>query len=297
MAILDQLSGEHRHVLSGWRALILLRRATFALAPHERRWTQLPHQVDDLAPLFHQMRQRGELQPIKGFRQLHEVTVPYARQGFIDERELLFELHPYAVVSHLSAMVFHGLTDNQPKGLTVTVSADGTGELLPVGTTPRDWEGIPRPGGRTPEKILGRPVQWLRVKPERFFGFAEVEPLGYPLRYMSSERTLIDGLQTPNLCGGITNVLRGWVLAQDVIDFEVLLHQVERFDVAVLRQRVGYVIDQLGLSHPMVERWRAASQRGGSSRLVASSPFASTHDERWNLSINAPVDVLQQDAT
>lgn len=293
-AILEQLAGEQRRVLSGWRGLILLRRATFSIAPNERRWSQLPQDVDDLGPLFHHMRERGEIKRIKGFRHLYEVTVPYARQGFVDEREMLFELHPYAVLSHLSALVFHGLTEEQPKGITVTVATDVQGGLLPIGTSPRDWEGVQWPGGRTPGKINGRPVQWLRIKPERFFGFADYQPLGYSMRSMTPERTLIDGLQNPNLCGGITNVLRAWVLAQDTINLDVLLHQAERFDVAVLRQRVGYIVDQLGLSHPIVERWRAASQRGGSSRLVASAPFMSTFDKRWNLSINAPVDVLHE---
>lgn len=293
-AILEQLASEHRHVLSGWRGLILLRRATFSLGVRERRWDHLPQDVNDLTPFLRQMHERGEITPLKGFRHLYEVTVPYARQGFVDEREVLFELHPYAVISHLPAMVFHGLTEEQPKGMTVTVSADVKADLLPIGTSPRDWEGVEWPGGRTPAKINGRPVQWLRIKPERFFGFADYQPLGYPIRYMTPERTLIDGLQNPNLCGGITNVLRAWVRAQDTIDLDVLLHQVERFNVAVLRQRVGYIIDQIGLSHPIVERWRGASQRGGSSRLVASEPFAATFDERWSLSINTPVDILHE---
>lgn len=240
------------------------------------------------------MRARQEIAPIKGFRHLYEVTVPYARQGFVDEREVLFELHPYAVLSHLSALVFHGLTEDLPKGLTVTVSADVSGGLLPLGTGPRDWEGVERPGGRTPARITGRPVQWLRVKPERFFGFADYQPLGYPMRYTTPERTLVDGLQKPALCGGIANVLRAWVLARDTIDLDVLVYQVERFDVAVLHQRVGYVLDQIGLSHPIVEQWRASSKRGGSNRLVGSEPFGSTFDERWNLAINAPIDVLHE---
>ncbi|MGH2530832.1 MAG: type IV toxin-antitoxin system AbiEi family antitoxin domain-containing protein [Thermomicrobiales bacterium] len=295
-AILEQLANESHHILSGWRGLVLLRRATFALAPAQRRWNHLPHDVDDLTPLFRQMRGRGEIKPIKGFRRLYEVTVPYARQGFLDEREILFELHPYAVLSHLSALVFHGLTEEQPKNITATISADVSGGLLPIGTEPRDWEGIPRPSGRTPATILGRPVQWLRTKPERFFGFADYQPLGYRMRYTTPERTLVDGLQTPDLCGGIANVLRAWVLARDTIDLDVLVYQVERFDVAVLRQRVGYVLDQIGLSHPLVEKWRDSSHRGGSSRLVASAPFASTFDERWNLSLNAPVDLLHESA-
>lgn len=296
LAILEQLADEQRRVLSGWRGLILLRRATFSRSPKERRWTHLPQAVDDLAPLFRQMRERGEIKPIKGFRYLYEVTVPYARLGFVDEREVLLEIHPYAALSHFSALVFHGLTEEQPKGFTATVSADGTGELLPIGTGPRDWEGVLRPGGRMPAQVLGRPVQWQRVKPDRFFGFTDYQPLGYPLRITMPERTLIDGLQAPDLCGGIANVLRAWVLARDTIDLDALVYQVERFGVAVLRQRAGFVLDQLGLFHPFMERWRLGSRRGGSSRLVGSEPFGTAFDERWNLSLNAPVDLLRDDA-
>lgn len=242
------------------------------------------------------MRARGEIKTIEGIRDLHEVTVPYARQGFVDEREVLFELHPYAVLSHLSALVFHGLTADLPKGLTVTVSADVSGGVLPIGTGPRDWEGVTRPGGRRLAQTLGRPVEWVGTKPERFFGFADYQPLGYPLRYTTPERTVVDGLRQPDLCGGITNVLRAWTIARDTIDLEVLVYQVERYDVAVLRQRVGYVLDQVGLSHPKVERWRSSAHRGGSSKLVGSEPFAATFDDRWNLSINAPVDILREHA-
>ena len=97
-------------------------------------------------------------------------------------------------------------------------------------------------------------------------------------------------------CGGIANVLRAWVLARDTIDLDALVYQVERFGVAVLRQRAGYVIEEIGLSHPKLEKWRASSHRGSSSRLVGSEPFASTFDERWNLSLNAPVEILHEDA-
>jgi hypothetical protein len=294
-AILEQLAGEQRHALSGWRGLVLLRRATFARPEVARRWSLLPKDVDDLAPLFRQMRQRGEIAPIEGFRHLYEVTVPYARLGFLDEREALLELHPYAALSHFTALVFHGFTEEQPKGFTATVSADETGDLWPIGTLPRDWEGLERPRGRTPASLLGRPVAWQRVKPARFFGFADYQPLGYPLRFTTPERTLIDGLQAPDLCGGIANVLRAWVLARDRIDLDVLVHQVDRFGVAVLRQRVGFVLDQLDLPHPGLARWRAGAGRGGSSRLVGSAPFAPEFDPGWNLSLNAPVRVLRED--
>ncbi len=294
-AMLLRMALEHRRVLSGWRGLILLRRASVSTPSYERRWSKAPEEVDDLAPLIRQMRNRGEIRPLKGYRQLWEVTAPFAQQGFIDEREILFELHPYAAISHFSALLFHGLTEELPKGLTVMVSSDTRGELLPLGTTPLDWDGIAPPGGRTPTRVLGQPVEWIRTKPERYFGLAEYQPLGYPVRYTNPERTLIDALQTPETCGGIANVLRAWALARDRIDLDVLVHQVDRFAVAVLRQRVGYLLDRLGLSHPRTEQWRTTARRGGSSRLVGASPYASAYDERWNLSLNAPVDMLEEE--
>lgn len=294
-ALLERLANEQRHVLSRWRALILLRRATFAIPAHERRWEQLPQYEDDLSPLLRQMTRRGEIAPVSGIKRLFEITVPYAQQGFVDEREILFEVHPYAVLSHLSALVFHGLTGEQPKGMTATVSTDVTGGLLPIGTGPRDWEGVSRPAASAPARIFESSVTWLKIRPERFFGFEEYQPLGVPLRYTTLERTLIDGLQQPELCGGIAHVLSAWRLARDRIDLDVLLHQIERYGVAILRQRAGYVLEQIALPHPLLDEWRATSHRGGSSRLVGAEPFSSLFDERWNLSLNAPVDVLRED--
>lgn len=293
-ALLDRLAEEQRRVLSGWRGLVLLRRATFALPVAERRWQQLPQERSDVMPLFRQMQRRGEIQPIDRAPHLYEVTVPYARQGFLDERELLFEIHPYAALSHLSALVFHGLTEDLPKGLTVTVSADTRGGFLPIGTRARDWEGIAQPAARTPATILGQSVKWVRTKPQWYFGVEEFEPLGYPMRYTTLERTLLDGLQHPELCGGIGNVLRAWVLARDRIDVDVLVHATDRFDIAVLRQRAGFIMEAIGLSHSMLDRWQPQSKRGGSSRLVGSEPFSSRYDERWNLSLNGPVELLRE---
>lgn len=239
------------------------------------------------------MRKRDEIRPLPGHPGLDVVTVPYARQESLDEREVLFEVNPYAVISHLSALVFHGLVMDRPNRLTVTVSRDITGGLLPPGTSPTDWEGMLLPAPSRPAKVHGYPITWKLVRPVDFFGYGDYHPLGYPIRYTLPERTLIDGLVAPDLCGGIDTVLRAWVNAQDVIDLDVLMYQVERMETKVLRQRVGFLLDQLGLAHPRLDIWRASTHRGGSSRLVGSEPFASTFDERWNLSINVPVDALQ----
>lgn len=294
-SLLEQLALQQRRVLSEWRALILLRRATLSLPDAARRWSVLPREPADIRPVLRQMRQRGEIEPIPDLMMLFEVTVPYARQGFVGEDEPLFEAHPYAALSHVSALVLHGLTDDLPKRLTVVIPADGTGDMLPLDTDATDWDGIPLVRGRRPPKILGHPVLWTKLAPARLFGVREYRPRGYPIRATTPERTLLDGLRDPDLCGGLENVLRAWTRAADTLDLDALVHHVERFDIDLLRQRTGYVLDELERSHPMVERWQRLAKRGGSSKLLSSESYAPTYSERWSLSLNAPISALRDD--
>ena len=109
-ALLTLLAEQDRRVVSPWRALILLRRATLALPASSRRWTALPATEADLAPLLRKMSARGQVKPLPHDEGLYHVTVPYAERVPFDEFEVLFEIHPYAVLSHLSALYFHNLT-------------------------------------------------------------------------------------------------------------------------------------------------------------------------------------------
>ncbi len=291
-AILEQLAAENRRILSDWRAFLLLRRATFRISPDARRWADLPRQIDELYPLLRQMGARSEIVAVPGLGRIYQVTVPYARTGVVQEDEILMEANPYAAVSHVSALVFHGLTDDLPQELIATVPASYAGDLLPPGTTALDWEGLSPVHGRRPSKILSWPVRWIRVTPDRYFGLREYQPQGYPVRVTTPERTLVDGLQDPSLCGGFEHVLQAWTRARDTLDLAALVEIVDRFDVGVLRQRVGFILDELDLAHPAVEAWRTLAKRGGSSKLLGSEPYAPTYSERWSLSINAPIAAL-----
>lgn len=295
-AIIERLAAENRRALSDWRAVILLRRATRDIPAEERRWSSPPAGTFDIYPLLRQMETRGEIKRLAEGPTLYiyEVTVPYARGGPIGEDEVLMEAHPHSAISHLSALAFHGLTDMLPKELIASIPTSHTEDTLPPGTTRVDWEELALVPGRCPKQVLGRPVRWVRLDPGRFFGVGEYQPRGYPVRVTTPERTLLDGLLQPQLSGGFENVLKAWVAARDVMDLETLLHNVDRFHVGVLRQRVGFVLEEMGIRHPSLDIWQSQAKRGGSSRLVASALYAPTYSERWNLSINAPVDILAE---
>lgn len=293
-AILSQLAEQNRRVLSDWRAVILLRRATETIPPDQRRWTTTPTTISEVYPTLQAMERRGEVSPVSDLPGIYEITVPYAQSGLVQEDEILMEVHPYAVLSHRSALVFHGLTDDLPKDITAIVPTSGQGSLLPPGTEPIDWEALAITSGRAVSRIMNRPVHWMRVDPKYYFGIQEYAPLGYPVRVTTLERTLLDTLQRPDLSGGIDTVLRAWVRARDLLDLDRLVADVDRFGSALLRQRAGYILDELGLSHPALDSWRHAARQGGSSKLVGTAPYTSTYSERWNLSLNAPVAALRE---
>ena len=241
-----------------------------------------------MRPLLRAMQTRGEIAQIPRLPGLFEVIVPFARTGPLDEHEVLLEASPFAVISHFSALVFHGLTEQQPTFLTATLPRSMPTDLLPIDTDPSDWEDLSLPSvRRRPGMVLRTPVRWSTVDPARFSGFLEYQPHGARIRVTTPERTLVDTLQSPELSGGIANVLRAWALGAPMVDLDSLTELVERYDIQVLRQRAGFVLDRLGLRHPALDRWQQKAHRGGSSRLVGSEPFASSFDERWNLSINA----------
>lgn len=291
-AILELLGVEHRRVVSDWRALILLRRATLNTPSHARRWEHIPTDVADVRPILRRMVARGELKPLPDVTHLYEVTVPYASNAPLSENEMLMEAHPYATLSYLSALVFHNLTTDLPQEIVATLPKGEPVGMLPPGTTPEDWIGLSRVRGRNVKRILGQPVRWIRIEPHRYFGVSDYQPHGYPVRVTTPERTLLDGLQSPDLCGGLSNVLAAWVFARDTLDIAAIVSLTDEFETAVLRQRVGFILEALGLSDPALERWQAAAKRGGSSKLLASAPYADTYSERWSLSLNAPIDAL-----
>jgi predicted transcriptional regulator of viral defense system len=295
-ALEDRLAAGHRRVLSDWRALLLLRQASLALPPEERRWEKVPSSLTDARVLLARLVAQGALSPLSDLSFIYTVQSPYARTEPIEEYEILMELHPYAVLSHHSAFAFHQLTDELPSGYFLTISGDGAGQLLPIGTTPADWDGLTLVPGRRPETLHGRSITWHREAPKRFFGFEEYQPRGYPVRVTTPERTLLDGLRHPDWCGGLSQVLHAWRRSADTLNLDRVIADTEQLDIAVLRQRVGFVLDELGLRHPGMTPWPSKAQRGGSSKLHGGLPFASTYSERWSLSINAPTTALHEDS-
>lgn len=293
-ALQERLATENRRVLSDWRAVLLLRRASREIPLGDRRWKTPPRNVLEIRPILNRLSEAGQLVPLQSFPFLYRVNAPYARTEAVEEEEVLMELHPYAALSHLSALAFHQMTEQLSKDIHVSIPDNGSGGFLPLGTRSEDWEGVALVRGRVADSIFGRTIHWHRLVSKRIFGTSASDYHGYPVRVTTPERTLLDGLLKPDWSGGFANVLRAWAGYRDLIDLKALVKYVDQLDVGILRQRAGFLMEELGLRHPALAIWVTQAQRGGSSKLNGGAEFSSQFSERWQLSINAPIDLLRE---
>lgn len=282
--ILAVLAEQRRVVAANWRFHVVYMRVAH----------QHPCKLPDVYlvnSLIRDLTESGDLAPVEDVCGVYRITVPYASTLATADEVILQEANPTAVFSNFTAVAYHDLTNEIPSTIYATRYI-GTDKRLPLGTSPDDWVDVPQAAERTPETVNGRSVKWTRTKPEWDFGHMIGYAQGLPIYVTDLERTVLDSLRFPEKNGGSLEVLRIWKRAAERLNVDVVVEYVERFGQSLLRQRVGFIMEQLGLSHPEFGEWANRSIRGSSAKLVASRGFSPTFSERWNLSINLPESLI-----
>jgi predicted transcriptional regulator of viral defense system len=284
--ILKELAKSRRRVVADWRILVLARRLAHAdNAP-------LPDQKKAVA-IRKELVQRGDLSTIDGVDEVYIVDVAYANLLEASEEQIVQEANPWAVFGFLTAMTHHGLTDLVPREVYAITTRHGDHEKrLPIGTMAEDWsDGFPFLVATQPKKVRKIPVNWTQLTEEPGFGVMVGYSFGVPIYVTDVERTLLDALRKPDKSGGIAKVLQAWRSA-DALDVDKFVSYTDKYNNKILRQRVGFLLEKLGRTHPRLQEWRHDMQRGGSVKLVASKPYSDTYSTEWNLSLNVPSSVL-----
>jgi predicted transcriptional regulator of viral defense system len=284
--ILREFAETRRRVISDWRIFVVSRRlalADNAPLPDERK----------AAAIRNELIRRGDLGSVEAVAGVYIVNVAYANLLEVSEEQIVQEANPWTVFGFLTAMTHHGLTDLVAKKVYAITSknAEHSGRL-PLGTMPDDWAGETyRPAARRPDRVGDVEVNWTQLTEEPGFGVIVGSSLGVPIYVTDVERTLLDALRMPDKSGGISKVLQAWRLAE-IMDVAKIVSYANTYENKVLRQRVGFLLEKLGRTHPGLDEWKHGLQRGGSVKLVANSPYAETFSKEWNLSLNVPPSVL-----
>jgi predicted transcriptional regulator of viral defense system len=283
--VLELLASEHRVLAADWRLHI------FYIRIAKEHSYRLPD-IAMVRKLIRQLVSSGSMKSVSGIAGVYWVTIPFADAIIVPDESVIYEANPYSVLSYFSAMAYHGLTNVVPPDIYVTYYPKS--KSIPLGTTPDEWTDVRLPSKRMPIKVNDRLIHWITTKREWEFGTTIGYLQGNPVYVTDAERTLLDALRFPGKCGGALEVFRVWRQAADNLKIKIIIEYVEIFNQALLRQRVGFILETMGFSDPVFDQWASKSIRGSSARLLADREFSSQYSERWNLSLNVPESMLAE---
>ena len=284
--LLESLADERRRVTASWRLVVHANR--LVMSQHERL-----RSTDTAETLLRKMRRAGHLESIDGVENVYTINVPYANVLPISDEQILQEAHPWAVLSHLTALIYHQLSDSVPSSIYATAYAKPSRIRPPLGTTPEDWLDVSPPKPTKPKHIDGVPVVWVAMKESLDWGSEVGDSQGVSVYVTDLERTLLDALRQPTRAGGDLEIMRAWGRARDRIDVDRIVEYTERYGIKVMRQRVGFLFKSMQIQHPRLESWKRNLLRGGSIKLIADNEYGTLFDAEWNISLNLPESALE----
>lgn len=186
-------------------------------------------------------------------------------------RELVLP-HPY-FISYYSAMRLHGMT---------------THPLFEVCIT-------------TPHRLTDRKVSDFRYrliycKKEHFWGDeTRWVTKQEKVRVSDLERTILDGLDRPDLCGGILEVARGiWTKKADM-DSQKMLKYAKKFRTKAALKRLGITLETLKINGELTEALLEMLE--DSEDYILMDPASSKegkHLKRWHIILNSNLEELKE---
>jgi len=190
--------------------------------------------------------------------------------------EGLYTVHEFVIAAHLvqpyaiayaSALSFHGLTDQVP----------GT---VFVATTKRRQNVV--------IDELGLRYRFIALSEDKLFGIQTVTIEDQPVRITDPAKTIVDGLDHPEYCGGIVEVAKGlWRYCQgEGANLELLTAYGLRLGNRTVFKRLGYLAGVLGLDvGEHLARWQGEISPG-MGLLDPRERRQGRYNTRWKLRIN-----------
>lgn len=146
------------------------------------------------------------------------------------EHEFVIASHfvnPY-YISYWSALNYYGLTEQVPR--TVFVA-----------TTKRKLK----------TEAMGVTFKFITIKDAKFFGFKEILISNHMVNIAEMEKSIIDCLDMPRNCGGVSEVVKALDAARDEINFVKLQEYAKRMGNSAILSRLGFILDLLGIKTSM----------------------------------------------
>lgn len=237
------------------------------------------------------LTENGLLQDLRGVT-AGSVFALFGKDQNTPADQIVCRVDPFAYLSHLSAMEFHGLTDRISNTVFVSSPPPADWRSFADERMARDladrlrdyWNAdFPKLVRTQMRKIRRRPISVFHRKHPG--AFRQIKSTG--IRVSTIGRTFLDMLREPDLCGGIRHVIN--VFQEQARQYsQLIIDDIDAHGNAIDKVRAGYVLSDIaGIEHSTIESWKKFAQRGGSRKLYAKNEYSSTYSEEWCLSLNA----------
>ncbi len=223
------------------------------------RQTEIPKSV--LSVMLSRWEERGFVERIEKGKYL---IIPLASE------KGKYTLHEFVIASHLvrpsaiaywSALHYHGLTEQIPTTVFVQTTARKKSNQI---------------------EVFGVNYRIVRVKPEKFFGFAKEWIEETQITVTDREKTVIDCLDRPEYAGGIVEVAKA--LENASLDRGNLNRYARMIGNNAVVRRLGYLCEQMGvpldLPPPTSRNYLL---------LDPAMPRQGEIDPKWRLVINTEI--------
>jgi hypothetical protein len=212
------------------------------------------------------------------------------KKGF-DLGDIACSVDPFAYISHLSAMAFHGITNRIPNTLYISTPPPQKWAVFALMKMKKDCQGslkeyfdkgFSRLTRIKFDKFNRNPV--VRYSSIHWGAFKTIKDR--KIRVSTIGRTFLDMVREPNYCGGIRHVIE--VFKEFGSPYKkLIIDEVDRHGNQIEKIRVGYLLEEVcNIRDNIIENWANFTQRGGSRKLDPTGEFSSTYSERWSLSLN-----------
>lgn len=148
-----------------------------------------------------------------------------------------------------------------------------------------------------PREIQGTEVRYVKLAPKKFFGWEDMISFGRPFRVSTAEKTIMDCVDRPDLCGGIVELARIVARGTDTTNDDSLVDCALRLGSVSACQRLGYMLDLTApqfLSSEQRRRLRDFIPSSARSSIGHQHPDSEHvgYVHEWGLFVNASEDDL-----
>lgn len=139
-------------------------------------------------------------------------------------------------------------------------------------------------------EAMGLRFQVVTVTTKKYFGLHRAFSDHNRITVTDREKTILDGLDRPDLSGGIPEVAKALRSGASSVDWDRLDRYLERFGLGTIAKRLGYLVETMQLEIPEREARLSAWARRVSAGISKLDPSSAREAHRivtrWRLGIN-----------